>query len=239
MSPTPLRRSRPLLGVAIAVSLFGAGVDVALAVDSQYPGPFVGCLAAKTTTGTPATKGQVYNIAKSSTTPLAPCVKGDSLVTFSNAQGPKGEPGPRGAKGEPGENGVSRGWTILDAADTVSLPDASGISVFVVAQIYPIDPQPANLSIVARATVTGAGSSTAYIRCQLATSNFPDFNGGYGDAGVEASVAAGESRELTLTAILPALERVGIRCERFDDSGPTLTFSDIKLTAVALDAVSF
>ena len=78
--------------------LVGASVGIAFAVTSDN-GPFTGCLAAKTTSGSPAVKGQIYNIAKSSTTPLAPCVKGDAQIAISNAAGPQGPQGIQGIQG--------------------------------------------------------------------------------------------------------------------------------------------
>ena len=96
--------SRRLLGVWLAFTLFGASVGIAAAVTSD-PGPFTGCLASKTTPGSPATKGQIYNVAKSETTPLAPCVRGDAQIAISNAAGPQGPPGIQGPQGIQGEQG--------------------------------------------------------------------------------------------------------------------------------------
>jgi hypothetical protein len=62
--------SRRLIGAAPAVGLIGATVGVAAAVVVTDPGPFTACLASKTVTGTPATKGQMYNVANGAA-PLA------------------------------------------------------------------------------------------------------------------------------------------------------------------------
>src|SRR4051794_34492226 len=97
-------RPRRLVAVALAIGLLGATVAVAAAVVPADPGPFTGCLASKTITGTPATKGQVYNVAKG-TAPLAACNKNDIQVAFSNAAGPAGTDGAPGATGAPGPTG--------------------------------------------------------------------------------------------------------------------------------------
>ena len=55
---------RRVVGVVLAFTLVGAAAGIAVA-DSADPGPFVGCLASKTTTGgTSTSKGQVYNVGK-------------------------------------------------------------------------------------------------------------------------------------------------------------------------------
>lgn len=96
------RRRRALIA-GVAMALLAMSTAVVIAVTPPNPGPFTGCLAGKTSRGTPATKGQIYNIAQSATTPLAPCLVGDSLVTFSNAMGPKGD------KGDTGDPGTAAG----------------------------------------------------------------------------------------------------------------------------------
>ncbi len=107
MTPSVIRLPpRRILGVAVAFILGGAAVGIAAAAVNTDPGPFVGCLAAKTTAGAGATKGQIYNIAQSATTPLAPCVKGDLQVSFSNAQGAQGIQGIPGLKGDKGDAGA-------------------------------------------------------------------------------------------------------------------------------------
>jgi hypothetical protein len=97
---------RRALSVALALVLVGAAAGIAAAAVTNDPGPFVGCLAAKTTGGSATTKGQIYNVAKSATTPLAACVNGDVQVIFSNAQGPQGIQGIQGIQGTNGTNGT-------------------------------------------------------------------------------------------------------------------------------------
>jgi hypothetical protein len=127
------RASRRLAGVALALALIGAGVGVAMAVDPPYGGPFTGCLAAKTTTGTPATKGLIYNVAKSATSPLAPCVKGDTMISFSDGEGLKGdkgdpgEPGPSGVPGASGAPGAPGGIASVAALDGTDC-DVAGVT---------------------------------------------------------------------------------------------------------------
>ena len=102
------RGSRPLrIAAALAALLVVASASaiVAVTITTPSPGPFTGCLAQKTVNGTPAVKGQIYNVAMSATTPLAPCVKGDQTITFSNAKGEKGDPGDPGPSGAPGSGG--------------------------------------------------------------------------------------------------------------------------------------
>lgn len=62
-----IRRFMPrrALSVALALVLVGAAAGIAAAAVTNDPGPFVGCLAAKTTAGSGTTKGQIYNVAKS------------------------------------------------------------------------------------------------------------------------------------------------------------------------------
>jgi len=110
----------------LIVALVGATTAVVLAATSD-PGPFTGCLAAKTTTGTPATKGVIYNV-KHGSAPLAACLAGDTQVTFG--QGPKGDqgaPGPSGIPGVPGKDGApgASGVPGLNGAD--GAPGASGV----------------------------------------------------------------------------------------------------------------
>ena len=102
MAPS-LRRlmSGRIVGVALAFTLVGAAVGVAAAAVISDPGPFTGCLSAK--------KGDIYNVAKSATTPVATCGKNDTQITFSNAQGPQGiqgQQGIQGPQGNPGTNGT-------------------------------------------------------------------------------------------------------------------------------------
>jgi Collagen triple helix repeat (20 copies) len=94
-----------VLVLALAANFVLAATAVTAAVLTGSNGPFTGCLAAKTVSGTAATKGQIYNVAVSATTPLAACNKGDAIVTFSNAQGPKGDTGAIGATGSQGPTG--------------------------------------------------------------------------------------------------------------------------------------
>ena len=63
---------------------------VIVAAEPSNPGPFTGCLTMK------GIKGLVYNVAVSATTPQAPCLTGDTLITFSNGKGPAGPAGPAG-----------------------------------------------------------------------------------------------------------------------------------------------
>jgi hypothetical protein len=104
--PSDRIRWRQPLVVLVAMGLVLTSVGVSAAALASSSGPFTGCLAAKTVSGTAATKGQIYNIAQSATTPLASCNKGDMLVTFSNAQGPTGATGATGAIGPAGPQGV-------------------------------------------------------------------------------------------------------------------------------------
>jgi hypothetical protein len=83
-------------------------------------GPFTGCLASKTANGTTATKGQLYNVAASSTAPLAACNAGDLVVTFSNANGPVGPTGPAGPIGPVGPVGAT------GATGATGAPGATG-----------------------------------------------------------------------------------------------------------------
>lgn len=65
-----------------AVALLLTGTTGIIAATLNQNGPFTGCLDIK--------QGEIYNVAQSATTPLAPCKKHDTLVTFSNARGTRG-----------------------------------------------------------------------------------------------------------------------------------------------------
>src|SRR5690349_18706470 len=93
-------RVTPMRAAAMAAVLVVAGAGAAAAVTTSDPGPFVGCLASKTNPGSGTTKGTLYNVAK--TAPLAACLKGDTQVTFSNAEGPQGPQGIQGPQGSQG-----------------------------------------------------------------------------------------------------------------------------------------
>lgn len=104
MAPSlPIAGPRRLVGALLAVVLLGGSAGIVAAVTAD-PGPFVGCLADQTNPGQSAVKGQVYNVAKAPD-PLAPCVKGDALITISNAAGPQGPVGPQGPAGPQGPQG--------------------------------------------------------------------------------------------------------------------------------------
>lgn len=96
-------RVTPVRAVGTAILLVAVAAGVAGAVTPSDPGPFVGCLATKSNPGSATTKGQLYNVAKGG--PLGVCLKGDTQVTFSNAQGPEGPQGSQGPQGIPGEKG--------------------------------------------------------------------------------------------------------------------------------------
>lgn len=105
-------RAIPFRMAAAFVVVVVLATGVVSAVTTSDPGPFVGCLASKTNPGAGTTKGTVYNVAKSG--PLAACLKGDTQITFSNAQGPQGPQGiqgvqglqgTQGPKGDPGDSG--------------------------------------------------------------------------------------------------------------------------------------
>lgn len=106
-------RVTPVRAAAAAILCVVVGAGAAAAVTTSDPGPFVGCLASKSNPGSGTTKGQIYNVAKSG--PLAACLKGDTQVAFSNAQGPQGiqgiqgpqgSQGIQGLKGDPGDSGL-------------------------------------------------------------------------------------------------------------------------------------
>jgi hypothetical protein len=90
------RRLRPVVGIALAVGLIAATTAIVVGATSN-PGPFTGCLSAR---------GDVYGIAASATAPLTACKRGDTQITFSNAQGPQGIQGVPGPSGAPGPSGV-------------------------------------------------------------------------------------------------------------------------------------
>ena len=73
-----LRLRLAILGAAALLVVSAGGL---IAATSSNPGPFTGCLSSKL--------GLMYNIAQGAT-PKAACFKGDTVVTFSNAQGPAG-----------------------------------------------------------------------------------------------------------------------------------------------------
>jgi hypothetical protein len=96
------------LGIVTAAVVASAlTATIILAVSPPDPGPFTGCLATADHKPAHITKGQIYNVAASATTPNAPCVPGDTTVGFG--QGAKGDPGPSGepgASGAPGADGT-------------------------------------------------------------------------------------------------------------------------------------
>jgi hypothetical protein len=79
-----LRLRLAILGAAALLVVSAGGL---IAATSSNPGPFTGCLSSKL--------GLMYNLAQGAT-PKAACFKGDTGVTFSNAQGPAGPAGPAG-----------------------------------------------------------------------------------------------------------------------------------------------
>lgn len=81
-----------------AVALLLTGTTGIIAATLNQNGPFTGCLDIK--------QGEIYNVAQSATTPLAPCKKHDTLVTFSNAKGDPGSQGPTGPTGPIGPAGA-------------------------------------------------------------------------------------------------------------------------------------
>jgi hypothetical protein len=88
---------RRILGLALAVTLVGTVVGIAAAVVSSDPGPFTGCLTKS---------GTIYSVAMPpATTPLKACGKGETQITFSNAQGPAGQNGIDGINGIDGATG--------------------------------------------------------------------------------------------------------------------------------------
>jgi hypothetical protein len=91
--------ARHLLALGLALAVTVATTAVVAAVVTSNPGPMTGCLATKT-----IAKGTLYNVAIGSE-PTAACAKGETQVTFSNAQGPDGPQGPQGLQGETGATG--------------------------------------------------------------------------------------------------------------------------------------
>lgn len=71
---------RRIVGVALAFTFVGATIGVVVAASSN-PGPFTGCLAKD---------GDIHRVAVSVTAPLKDCGRGETQITFSNAQGPPG-----------------------------------------------------------------------------------------------------------------------------------------------------
>ena len=68
------------------------GTTALIAVTPANPGPLTACLSGK---------GTLYNVVASSPTQPT-CQRGDSLISFSDAQGPQGiqgAPGPQGPAG--------------------------------------------------------------------------------------------------------------------------------------------
>jgi hypothetical protein len=113
-----LRLRLAFLG-AVGLLLISAGGLIAVTTSS--PGPFTGCLSSKL--------GVIYNVAQG-VTPKAACFRDDSMVTFSNAQGPVGPTGAEGAKGDTGPAGPgSKLWVGGPAVD-FSVPPNSGPTVF-------------------------------------------------------------------------------------------------------------
>ena len=83
---------------ALAIVATTASVTAAIVLVTPDNGPFTGCLASKSNKSMSTTKGVFYNVAKGAT-PLANCLAGDTVVSVSNAQGAKGDPGERGPAG--------------------------------------------------------------------------------------------------------------------------------------------
>ena len=189
---------------------------------------------------------------------------GEPLVGAPGARGPGGPPGPQGAQGLPGPtgpegpagapgatgptgaSGVSQGYTEI-SFPLASLPPApEGLpGPLVVIAKFPnlIAAPPKDLFVAARMTVTasvGSGSSDA--ACMVAAGANLGFNTAFTGSSVEIALASGQSREWTLSDILPTFASgttVGILCARSDSLGPTLTFSEIHISALGLDALTF
>jgi hypothetical protein len=77
-----LRLRIVLVGATLLILAGTTGALGAVALFTQN-GPFTGCLS---------TKGALYNVAQSGSTPLHSCATGDHKVTFSNAQGSRARP---------------------------------------------------------------------------------------------------------------------------------------------------
>jgi hypothetical protein len=219
-----------ILAIVLGLALV-ATTTVAAAVVVSNPGPFTGCLTAK------APKGLIYNV-KVGPAPVAACRTGDTQITFSNGAGPQGIPGEDGDDGAPGANGVSRGWATIHPGAVGVPPNPTSDEVeFVVVQL-PTAPEPEWVQVVVRATVTASGPGSSDISCQLGTSDSPGFNGIVGE-NVDVNLVAGEHRELTITDIIPGQAYAGLDCRRLDNDGPTVRFSEIHMTVIALDAATY
>jgi hypothetical protein len=91
-------RARLLVATGAAVATIATTTAVvAGVVGGANPGPFAACLSAR--------QANLYNVA-SGANPAAACKSGDTLVAFSNAQGPQGEPGADGEDGADGKDGA-------------------------------------------------------------------------------------------------------------------------------------
>jgi hypothetical protein len=88
-------RTRVAFGGAIAMLL--VGTTALIAATPANPGPFTACLSGK---------GILYNVVASAATQPT-CLRSDTLITFSNAQGPTGPQGPQGDKGDTGATGAT------------------------------------------------------------------------------------------------------------------------------------
>src|SRR6185369_1980754 len=84
--------------VALTAVMAVVSTAVASAILTSNPGPFTACLGVRTN------KGLVYNVAPGAA-PIAACNKGDTQISFSNAAGPRGDPGPAGTTGPQGPQG--------------------------------------------------------------------------------------------------------------------------------------
>jgi Collagen triple helix repeat (20 copies) len=91
-------RVRIILAAGAALALVATTTAVVAGVVGANPGPFTACLSTRQAT--------LYSVA-SGANPSAPCKTGDSLVTFSNAQGPAGPAGAAGATGPAGATGAT------------------------------------------------------------------------------------------------------------------------------------
>src|SRR5664279_2926488 len=95
------RASTRLRAIAFGVAgLLVITTSVIVAASPPNAGPFTGCLTTK------GVKGLIYNVASSPTAPQAPCLTGDTIITFSNGQGAQGPTGPQGPQGPQGLPGV-------------------------------------------------------------------------------------------------------------------------------------
>jgi len=89
-------RRRVALIALFGVALGGLGTAVVVAATAPDPGPFTACLTSN---------GQLYAVALSAAQPGPACRRGDTSVTFSNAQGPVGPQGTQGPQGIQGIQG--------------------------------------------------------------------------------------------------------------------------------------